>query len=71
MQNKENRNYIIGDITGEKHIFIGRHLPDREKPNWHYYATEDGRILHFRKCHMVFVSEKLTEKIIENQQKTE
>lgn len=62
----ENRIYIVGDITGEKHIFWGRHLPERERPNWHYYATEDGRILHFRKEHMVFVSEKSDIPAIEN-----
>ncbi len=42
----------VGDYN-----FIGKYLRDLEKPNWHYYGTNDGRILHFRKEHMVCVIE--------------
>jgi hypothetical protein len=52
--------YTIQTIT-TKVEFIGKHLPDREKPNWHYYMGEFGAIYHFRKEHMVFViEEKIT-----------
>ena len=37
--------------------FIGRYRRDLEKPNWHYYETEKGDILHFRKEHLVAVLE--------------
>ncbi len=44
--------------TVSKHEFIGKHLPDRERPNWHYYESIDGAIIHCRKEHMVMVIEK-------------
>ncbi len=47
--------------TVSKHEFIGKHLPDRERPNWHYYESIDGTILHFRKEHIVCVIEKTLE----------
>lgn len=37
--------------------FTGIHRPDLEKPNWHYYQREDGKIMHFRKEHMIAVVE--------------
>ncbi len=37
--------------------FVGKHKPEMEKPNWHYYETESGQIYHFRKEHMVAVIE--------------
>lgn len=43
---------------GEPFSFIGKHLPERERPNWHYYEREDGAIYHFRKEHMVLVIEE-------------
>ena len=44
--------------THTEDIFRGKYLKEREKPNWHYYITEHGEILHYRKEHMVSVSEK-------------
>ena len=41
-----------------KHNFIGKYLPERERPNWHYYQDKDGTIIHCRKDHMVMVIEK-------------
>lgn len=41
-----------------RHSFVGKHLPERERPNWHYYQDKDGSILHCRKEHMVMVIEK-------------
>ena len=38
--------------------FNGKHLPGLEKPNWHYYQTDDGYMIHCRKEHMVCVIEK-------------
>lgn len=42
----------------EPFSFIGKHLPEKERPNWHYYEREDGAIIHFRKDHMVCVIEE-------------
>lgn len=36
-------------------LFKGKHRPDLEKPNWHYYECDDGTFIHFRKEHMVMV----------------
>lgn len=38
--------------------FIGRYLPERQCPNWHYYEDDGSNIYHFRKEHMVFVIEE-------------
>ena len=51
------KRYYIETITGKTHSFTGKHLPEREKPNWHYYETNTGTIFHFRKEHMVSVEE--------------
>ena len=42
----------VGVVT-----LIGRYRRDLEKTNWHYYETEKGDILHFRKEHLVAVLE--------------
>ena len=42
----------VGVVT-----FIGRYRRDLEKPNWHYYETDKGDLLHFRKDFMVAVLE--------------
>lgn len=54
--------YLITTTTRE-FSFIGKHLPERERPNWHYYQDKDGPIYHFRKEHMITVQEM---EIIEN-----
>lgn len=41
--------------------FSGKHLPELEKPNWHYYQTDDGYMIHCRKEHMVYVIERINE----------
>ena len=43
--------------SGDPIAFVGRYLPKRQQPNWHYYETQDGAILHVRKEHMVMVIE--------------
>lgn len=43
--------------------FFGEYLPERERPNWHYYQRTDGAILHFRKEHMVCVIEEDVEAV--------
>ena len=48
--------YLI-TTTARQFSFIGKHLPERERPNWHYYQDKDGGILHFRKEHMICVIE--------------
>lgn len=42
----------VGVVT-----FIGRYRRDLEAANWHYYETDAGRLVHFRKEHMVAVLE--------------
>ena len=37
--------------------FIGRYRRDLEAANWHYYETNKGDILHFRKEHLIAVIE--------------
>jgi hypothetical protein len=37
--------------------FIGRYRRDLEVENWHYYETATGRLVHFRKEHMIAVLE--------------
>jgi hypothetical protein len=48
--------YVVTTTVGTVE-FVGWYLPDREKANWHYYMTEKGEVLHFRKDHMVWVRE--------------
>ena len=43
--------------TGHKMVYICKHRPDKEKPNWHYYEKLDGEFIHFRKEHMVMVED--------------
>jgi hypothetical protein len=45
-------------VTNGRTEFIGWHLPQLEKNNWHYYEDIDGIKYHFRKEHMVCVTEK-------------
>lgn len=42
--------------------FNGEHMPEMERPNWHYYKTDQGQMLHFRKEHIALVIENLDEK---------
>jgi hypothetical protein len=62
--NKENepKNTTIYFTNSQSIAFNGKHLQEREKPNWHYYATDDGMIIHCRKEHMVCVIEKADER---------
>ena len=45
--------------------FIGKHRPDLEKTNWHYYEKHDGGLIHFRKEHMIVVDENQTQTIVD------
>ena len=47
----------IALINGSTIEFTGKYRRDLEKPNWHYYEDEDGDLHHFRKEHMVMVSD--------------
>ena len=51
--------YKIITVIGETK-FVGKYRRDLEQPNWHCYEREDGRIMHFRKEHMVCVIEDAT-----------
>ena len=53
----DNPKRITVYTTQGAHQIFGRHMPEREKPNWHYYEDQDGTILHCRKEHMVCVIE--------------
>lgn len=37
--------------------FVGKYRRDLEKPNWHYYETENENIIHIRKEFFVAVLE--------------
>ena len=39
-------------LPGKSITFMGRYRRDLEKPQWHYYETEEGKIQHFRKSAM-------------------
>lgn len=41
--------------------FIGRYRRDLETPNWHYYETPRGTLLHFQKTKMIAVFEAVFE----------
>lgn len=41
--------------NGNTFEIIGKHRPDLEKPNWHYYEDNEDGLYHFRKEHMVAV----------------
>ena len=49
-------NYTVKTING-KVTFRGRYRKDLETPNWHYYKTVDGVLIHFRKEHIVYIKE--------------
>ena len=57
---------LITIITSKYIIeFSGFYRRDLEKPNWHYYETERGDILHFRKYQMISVLEEVDNNNIE------
>lgn len=50
--------FVDGLELDENFQFHGWYRQDLEKPNWHYYESVDGAILHFRKDRMICVVEK-------------
>ena len=44
-------------LSNKEVTFTGRYRRDLEKPQWHYYETEEGKIMHFRKSAMQGVLE--------------
>lgn len=48
---------IVVVTTVGEFKFEGKHRPDLEKPNWHYYERSNGKFIHFRKEHMVLIDE--------------
>ena len=54
---KQMKQITVKCVYGIQTSFIGFYRRDMEKPNWHYYETEQGDILHFRKENMVAVEE--------------
>ena len=55
-----NKNKLIAvDCVGGKHfVFIGHYCREMEKEHWHYYKGTDGSTYHFRKEHIIAVTEK-------------
>jgi hypothetical protein len=47
-------NYVISTVQGQVD-FKGVYREDLQTANWHYYESENGHLLHFRKEHMVCV----------------
>jgi len=52
------RAYTIILTNRESADFVGRHLPDRETDNRHYYEDDQGKTWPFRKAHMAIVVEQ-------------
>jgi hypothetical protein len=42
--------------------FRGEYVRQAERPNWHYYKTHDGRIIHCRKDKMLLVESSEVDK---------
>lgn len=58
-------NYTVKTING-KVTFRGRYRRDLETPNWHYYETVDGGVIHFRKEHIVYIQGGIVQEILDN-----
>ena len=44
---------------GIEYSIKGFHVPELETDNWHYYyAIDSGKVIHFRKEHMMIVESK-------------
>ena len=55
---KEYKLISIYLITGESKNFIGKYRRDLETNNWHYYEKNTGKLIHFRKEHMIYVDDE-------------
>jgi ribosomal protein S8 len=51
---KEVEIYLEGGLKRKE---ILKYRRDMEKPNWHYYEKEDGKIIHIRKDKLIMVEE--------------
>lgn len=49
---------LVKDGVEKNVTFIGKHRPDMETKNWHYFEKDNGNMIHFKKKHMVFVDEE-------------
>ena len=58
-------NYTVKTIKG-KVTFRGRYRKDLETPNWHYYKTVDGVLIHFRKEHIVYIQGGTIQEVLDN-----
>ena len=58
-------NYTVKTING-KVTFRGRYRRDLETPNWHYYETADGGVIHFRKEHIVYIQGGTIQEVLDN-----
>lgn len=55
------RHIVIGLTTGERMMFNGYYIRERETENWHYYYNDDtNKIIHIRKEAMIYVKENLS-----------
>lgn len=51
------KKYTITTVAKE-FSFIGKHRKDLERPNWHFFEKQDGKIIHFRKENLVAIEEE-------------
>lgn len=58
---QKNITIFFNNYDSDRISFNGKYLPELEKPNWHYYQTDDGYMIHCRKEHMLCVVEKINE----------
>jgi len=52
--------YRIVFTTGYELEFAGEYVRRVERPNWHYYKTDTGKVLHCRKDKILFVEQSET-----------
>lgn len=57
--------YEVQTITNNV-TFFGKYRRDLETTNWHYYEKEDGKVIHFRKEHIVYVNGGTVQEIMDN-----
>jgi len=46
---------LAKDLIIKEIYFIGKYRRDLEKDNWHYYETNEGKIIHVKKENMLAV----------------
>lgn len=48
-------------VGGNRYVFTGHYCRELETENWHYYKDVQGNLYHFRKEHIIAVTEEHVE----------